>query len=683
MNCRYILCLLVGGLILLLGACHSSPSKMEKTVALERDALLHSPESTDSLLEKAKALVNDSVSLVIKDAIKARDLGAQEKYDLSMAYVRKVEDFCYRQQPDERIYNLLAYIENVKGVNLIYSSSSTSALQDSAIQALEKSIHYSRLTKDNRRLPLTYYNIYCIYSDRNQYAKAAEYSRKALFAADSLKYPISASFFLYESMGDLYVFMNDYEAAKATYDKVATLMKNLSSDDRTTLFSAYGNLYNHQGDYPRAIAYYGKALREVRKVTVAKDFRYYSALSEYAMSLVTAGQDLPKAKVYLDQALRYYISVKDSAEIFSIKTALLNLAVKQKDIGRISSAELVDFKKKLAAPHIDPDTRQKGYQALEAYYLQTKDYERAYNYNKIAMALRDSIYGYSQQQHVMDVTMRYRQDTTSLRHRIFVQKQESEIKSLHWKFIAGILVGAVAILAFVVYYVYTRRRKAVLYHKYIANINRLKMQNIRNCISPHFTFNVLNHEILLNSESKEKYNRLVGLAQLLRQSLDSTEEVTVPLSQELNFIDAYVHLLNECGKHFSYTLRVDEGIDMSKVIIPSMILQIPVENAVKHGFITDDPAHYIQVNIKKVEDGVDIEILNNGVSYSPFTRVDKEERTGIGMQVVFQSLLMMNRYNRHKITFTITDRKGEQLSGTRVVVHIPVAFDYSFFKNGQ
>ena len=60
--------------------------------------------------------------------------------------------------------------------------------------------------------------------------------------------------------------------------------------------------------------------------------------------------------------------------------------------------------------------------------------------------------------------------------------------------------------------------------------------------------------------------------------------MTVTLSEELDFVDAYVQL--ECdrwGDNFEYIKRISDDIDLEREIIPSMFLQIPVENAIKHG----------------------------------------------------------------------------------------------------
>lgn len=678
MNYRYPLYILFMCVLSLLTACHRQHPNMSKVIDLERRALLTSPPTTDSLLHLADGLVKDSVSDIIRMAIKARNLGAEEKYDSSNFYIEKVEDFCKRQEPSKRIYNVWAYNANTKGANLIYSSSSMSPLRDSAVQALNKSIDYARFSKTEKRIPLAYYNISVVYGDRGQIAQAAYYCQKAMVVADSLGFPINQSFFLHASLGSYYEQMNDYKSAKQIYDNIYRKINKLAPEDRVDMYNRYSDIYSSQGDYSKALAYYEKALSEVGRLRIAKQQYYYGILLGYSSVLIHKGLKLDEAKRYLKEALAFYSESGDKENICNAEIALLQLAIKQKD--RTEAEKwLKTITDSMSTSELSLNTRVNLYGILESYYRWQGSFEQAYLYNEKAQTITDSVRSYRQQQYIANLSLQFKQDTTFLRHRLLITSQEAEINTLHWKYVMVILLGVIVILAFVGYYVYTRRRRTLLYHKYVANINQLKMQNIRNCISPHFTFNVLNHEILLNPESKERYNRLMDLSHLLRKSLEATGQVTLPLSQELDFIKVYTRLLNECGKHFTYSLQMDEAVEPDKVIIPSMILQIPVENAVKHGFVTDDPAHFVHIIVRKTKGGVDIEIVNNGITYSPFTRADKRNSTGIGMQVIFQSLLLMNARNREKLTFNISDRSAEQAVGTRVLIHIPDHFDYSYF----
>lgn len=84
------------------------------------------------------------------------------------------------------------------------------------------------------------------------------------------------------------------------------------------------------------------------------------------------------------------------------------------------------------------------------------------------------------------------------------------------------------------------------------------MQNIREKISPHFLFNVLNNEINQHPESTSEHQRLIRLTRLLRKGLDLSNRFAIPLSEELDFVSNYVALLQDTGKQFTFSLHKKE-----------------------------------------------------------------------------------------------------------------------------
>lgn len=72
-------------------------------------------------------------------------------------------------------------------------------------------------------------------------------------------------------------------------------------------------------------------------------------------------------------------------------------------------------------------------------------------------------------------------------------------------------------------------------------ITSLRLENVRNRISPHFIFNVLNREMNLHKDEEESKN-LIGLTKLLRRNLELTECLSVSLADELDFVNTYVAL---------------------------------------------------------------------------------------------------------------------------------------------
>lgn len=108
----------------------------------------------------------------------------------------------------------------------------------------------------------------------------------------------------------------------------------------------------------------------------------------------------------------------------------------------------------------------------------------------------------------------------------------------------------------------------------------------------------MGREINQFTGSEDVKNNLLELVKYLRRSLELTEKLSVSLQDELDFVRSYINLeRGRVGEDFTATVTVEEGLDASRVMIPSMIIQIPVENAIKHGLVGKDGEKELTVHV--------------------------------------------------------------------------------------
>lgn len=145
-----------------------------------------------------------------------------------------------------------------------------------------------------------------------------------------------------------------------------------------------------------------------------------------------------------------------------------------------------------------------------------------------------------------------------------------------------------------------------------AQLNALKMQ-----LQPHFLFNTLNAITVLVRQQKGKdAEQMLGhLSDLLRVVLEDMDAQEVPLQRELDYLQLYLAIEQV---RFQDRLRVQLLIDPAaqEAMVPQLILQPIVENAVRHGIGRSSSAGQVQISASKVDEEVELRVQDDGPGLS-------------------------------------------------------------------
>jgi two-component system LytT family sensor kinase len=163
-----------------------------------------------------------------------------------------------------------------------------------------------------------------------------------------------------------------------------------------------------------------------------------------------------------------------------------------------------------------------------------------------------------------------------------------------------------------------------------------RVQALANQINPHFLFNTLTSiSSLIRSQPETARVLIVKLSGLLRRLLRSQEQF-VTLREELEAVDEYLDIERV---RFGPSLIVEKAIEESSLdlIVPSMILQPIVENAIKHGLGRKLGEGRILIRASRRAGHAVIEIIDNGVGI-PVERLASTSDHGIGLRNVNERL---------------------------------------------
>lgn len=157
-------------------------------------------------------------------------------------------------------------------------------------------------------------------------------------------------------------------------------------------------------------------------------------------------------------------------------------------------------------------------------------------------------------------------------------------------------------------------------------------QALRAKLAPHFIFNTLNTlHAQIDQDPRGAQATTERLAQLFRQVIEASDQITIPLKQELAFVEAYLGIEQaRLGDRLRVTIQIPEELEAAEV--PPLSLQVLVENAVKHGVAPREQGGEVRIDVEKRAGFLHFWVEDSGSGVSP------EKGTGTALETLRQRL---------------------------------------------
>ena len=143
-------------------------------------------------------------------------------------------------------------------------------------------------------------------------------------------------------------------------------------------------------------------------------------------------------------------------------------------------------------------------------------------------------------------------------------------------------------------------------------LGQARLDALRAQLNPHFLFNTLNAVSALSDSDPRGVRRMIArLSDLLRYTLDESTDQEVPLHRELDLLGEYVELMQiRFQGKLTVTMRADD--DAREALVPNLILQPIVENAIKHGVSQVNGTGQIELRARREGERLVITVTDNG-----------------------------------------------------------------------
>lgn len=532
--------------------------------------------------------------------------------------------------------------------------------QGKTLQFYKESYRLYQHSDNEKELPFVCANIADAYIQLNDIPNAARCYRRALFLVDSLKQPEHSNITLYMGLAQIYLTLNDFETAKHYYDETERFFDLMLPPMQAYYVNNLGNYYYFRKDYHKALDTFLRLKRVIIKNGMQNNFDMYLCKVNLADVYLNLNQT-DSAQHYLDEVEPFFRKNGDPAGIYYCNTIRIGIATKRGDFNEVRRVANGDKDGEKDVQYSMVNIRNRY---MRQFYEHTNNYRMAYETLKRDQSYTDSLEHNRSNMRSAEIMARFRADTLQLHHNLALEHKNAEIQRAHTMTTGAILTAVVLVLLLIMWYMYTRKKQL----QNQVNIMNLKLNNVRNRISPHFMFNVLNNKIV-NSGEKEA-SELMELARLIRTNLDMSSQPYMMLDKELEFVQQYIRVERYLlGDDFKFNIDMADDADIAKVKIPSMFLQILTENAIVHGLKGMEGEKRLRIYIARENNLTIISVEDNGPGFNARRALKK----GTGLGIISQTIAVTNERNKQKMRFEISNREdsNNQIIGCKATLKIP------------
>lgn len=432
-------------------------------------------------------------------------------------------------------------------------------------------------------------------------------------------------------------------------------------------YSTLANMHSMQHELDSALVYYNQS---ARYALAQKDYLLYSSRVNNIGNIHSRMGEYELADSKFMEA--FTIAIDIGNEVMQSRAAN-NISYNALQLGELNKAKSYALTSiELAESTGRYGTASQGYGNLSVIEEELGNTAAAFNAYKSHIQYRDSLLKVENLQRIDDLQTKY--ETEKKQAEIEFLQNESKLQSalIKTRNTQFIMVGLILVLVAVsLYLLYQRRLKKQEKELHQINQRLLSVQ-----MNPHFLFNALvsiQSFVLQNREVKDTSNFVAKFAKVTRMVLNYSREPFITLKEELELLNEFLRLQQiRTGNTFDYSFTIDDNIEPDTILIPPMLAQPFIENAVEHGILPmQDERGKIYIEIKKVAEVLTIKMRDNGEGF----KQDKHptSKKSLAIKITGERFELLRKITSKPFSFTIRNAsEHDHETGVEVEFCVPI-----------
>jgi len=492
---------------------------------------------------------------------------------------------------------------------------------------------------------------------------------------------------IYEGLGDVYKAIDDIVNSVSSYQQGLSLAKQYKITPKVTdLNSKIGEAYAQGGAVEEAEGYFDNSLNLANRENKTRAATEKNRVADF----YNQNQDFEK-EIQLRQET---LSELDDLSSAPAETDVASPLTPQRQNYKIASAYVAQDKYEEAIPFLEKSieeaeknedlvVKKDATRKLSEIYRDIGNFGKAAeSYENYAEVVNEL---YVKKEQELSQAARFSKEMALKQSRIAGLENERELNESRYQLafenqelieknnrVQRWIIGSLIMIALLFLWMAYNQYKSVRQQKYANNL--LALKSLRTQMNPHFIFNALNsvNSFIARNDERAANKYLSEFSQLMRSVLENSEEDFIPLSKEIELLRLYVKLEHfRFQDKFDYEIHVEESLAVDQFVIPPMLLQPYVENAVWHGLRYKEEKGNLNIRFTQRDtETVVIEIIDDGIgrkkSKALKTEHQKKQKSK-GMGNIQKRIAILNQMYKDKVDVTI-ENVFDNEEGTKVVL---------------
>jgi len=405
------------------------------------------------------------------------------------------------------------------------------------------------------------------------------------------------------------------------------------------------------------------------------------------------------------RAIDLYEQVHDFSQLFDAYHHIGMTYYQQKSYTKA----LVYFNKSIevATQYQLPDKLHKTYRSMGLVYQELHHYKTASYYQRKYIEYTDSVAIIHMMNRAIELNEQYKtqrrnqliaQQADSIKQQqkehelTIIQLENSQLKNNFQTYVIFGFCVVILMMGFILYGRFNHLKQEHQRREIEMNLAVLRTQ-----MNPHFVFNTISviQSFLYEKNFEKSTYILVKFARLIRLILENSTKKEISIETEEQILSQYLQTQQlRFDNKFEFTIFIPEELKHERAMIPPMITQPFIENAIEHGRLDDtSQGGMIQITFEKVAryhilnsphaptQLLEIIIEDNGVGITEGTRYNKQKaHKSMALDIVRERIKYLNQKYKTSGYFTIEDIDDQQPhKGTRVTLLLPYITEQTSF----